>query len=123
MTGIGLGPFSQLFYNKLQVYIVNVVNIWHAARSIDLDVQKFQNYRSSITMPLVRHMYERYGVHTSQLRDRAITMYVWLISSMSYVSTTHVLCCFRMCYVCVTYVRRIGPATYVLRISKCTHKK
>ena len=28
--------------------------------------------------------------------------------------------CFRMYHVCV---RRIGPATYVLRISKCTHKK
>ena len=26
-------------------------------------------------------------------------------------------------HVCVTYVRRIGPATYVLRIFKCTHKK
>ena len=24
---------------------------------------------------------------------------------------------------CVSYVRRIGPATYVLRILKCTHKK
>ena len=25
--------------------------------------------------------------------------------------------------VCVTYVRRIGPATYVLRFFKCTNKK
>ena len=31
--------------------------------------------------------------------------------------------CFRMYQVCVTYVRRIVPAIYVLRIFKCTHKK
>ena len=42
---------------------------------------------------------------------------------MSYVSTAYLLRCFRMYYVCVTYVRRIGPVTYVLRIFKCTHKK
>ena len=42
---------------------------------------------------------------------------------MSYVSTTYLPRCFRMYHVCVTYVRRIGPATYVLRIFKCTHKK
>ena len=41
---------------------------------------------------------------------------------MSYVSTAYLPRCFRMYYVCVTYVRRIGPATYVLRIFKCTHK-
>ena len=40
-----------------------------------------------------------------------------------YVSTAYLPRCFRMYYVCVTYVRRIGPATYVLRIFKCTHKK
>ena len=31
--------------------------------------------------------------------------------------------CFHVYHVCVTYVQRIGPATYVLRIFKCTHKK
>ena len=31
--------------------------------------------------------------------------------------------CFRMYDVRVTYVKRIGPATYVLRILKCTHEK
>ena len=29
---------------------------------------------------------------------------------------------FRVYDVCVTYVRRIGPATYVVRIFECTHK-
>ena len=42
---------------------------------------------------------------------------------MRYVSTAYLPRCFRMYHVCVTYVRRIGPATYVLRIFKCTHKK
>ena len=42
---------------------------------------------------------------------------------MSYVSTAYLSRCFRMYHVCVTYVRRIGPATYVLRIFKCSHKK
>ena len=42
---------------------------------------------------------------------------------MSYVSTAYLPHCFRMYDVCVMYVRRIGPATYVLRIFKCTHKK
>ena len=42
---------------------------------------------------------------------------------MSYVATAYLPRFFRMYYVCVTYVRRIGPATYVLRIFKCTHKK
>ena len=32
---------------------------------------------------------------------------------MSYVSTVYLLRCFRMYHVCVTYVRRIGLATYV----------
>ena len=42
---------------------------------------------------------------------------------MSYVSTAYLPRCFRMHNVCVTYVRRIEPATYVLRIFKYTHKK
>ena len=42
---------------------------------------------------------------------------------MSYVSAAYLPRCFRMYRVCVTYVRRIGPATYVLRIFKCTQKK
>ena len=41
---------------------------------------------------------------------------------MSYVSTAYLSRCFRVYDVCVTYVRRIEPATYVLRIFKCTHK-
>ena len=40
---------------------------------------------------------------------------------MSYVSTAYHVCI--MYHVYVTYVLRIGPATYVLRIFKCTHKK
>ena len=31
--------------------------------------------------------------------------------------------CFRMDPVCVTYIRRIGPATYMILIFKCTHIK
>ena len=42
---------------------------------------------------------------------------------MSYVSTAYLQRCFRMYDVCVTYVRRIGTTTYVLRIFKCPHKK
>ena len=42
---------------------------------------------------------------------------------MSYVSTAYMPRCFRMYYVCVTYVRRIGPATYVLRILSAHIKK
>ena len=42
---------------------------------------------------------------------------------MSYVSTAYLPRCFRMYEVCVTYVRRIGPATYVLRIFKSTPKR
>ena len=42
---------------------------------------------------------------------------------MRYVSTACLPRCFRMYHVCVPYVRRIGPETYVLRIFKCTHKK
>ena len=38
---------------------------------------------------------------------------------MSFVSMVY----FRMYHVCVTYVRCIGPATCVLQIFKCTHKK
>ena len=43
--------------------------------------------------------------------------------SMSYVSTAYLPRCFRMYDVRATYVRRIGPATYVLRMFKCAHKK
>ena len=42
---------------------------------------------------------------------------------MSYVSTAYLPPCFRMYDVCVTYVQSIGPATYVLRIFKCAHRK
>ena len=38
-------------------------------------------------------------------------------------ATAYLPRCFRMYDVCVTYVRRIGPVTFVLRIFKCTHKK
>ena len=71
----------------------------------------------------IRSRYERYAVHTSRLRGMLIATYVWRIRSMSYVSTAYLPHCFRVYHVCVTYVRRIGPATYVLRIFKCTHKK
>ena len=45
--------------------------------------------------------------------------------SMSYVSKAYLPRCFRMdhVHVCVTYVRRIGPATYMILIFKYTHKK
>ena len=76
-----------------------------------------------IIIIIIRSRYERYAVHTSRLRGILTATYVWRIRSMSYVSTTYLPRCFRMCHVCVTYVRRIGPATYVLRIFKCTHKK
>ena len=42
--------------------------------------------------------------------------------SMSYVYTAYLPRCFRMYRICVTYVRCIGPATYVLRIFKWIHK-
>ena len=42
---------------------------------------------------------------------------------MRYVSMAHLPRCFHMYDVCMTYVRRIGPATYVLRIFKFTHIK
>ena len=69
----------------------------------------------------IRSRYERYAVHTSRLRGILTATYVWRIRGMSYVSTAYLPRCFRMYKVCVTYVRRIGPATYVLRIFKCTH--
>ena len=49
--------------------------------------------------------------------------YVWRMKTMSYVSTAYLPHCFRMYHICVAYVRRIDPATYVLRIFKRTHKK
>ena len=39
------------------------------------------------------------------------------------VSTAYLPRCFRRYDVCVTYVRRIGPATYVLRICSAYIKK
>ena len=42
---------------------------------------------------------------------------------MRYVSTAYLPRCSRMYDVCVTRVRRIGHATYVLRSFKCTHKR
>ena len=71
----------------------------------------------------MRSRYERYAIHTSRLRGMLTATYVWRIRSMSYVSTPYMPRCFRMYHVCMTYVRRIEPATYVLRIFKCTHKK
>ena len=68
----------------------------------------------------VRRRYERNAVDTSRLRGILIATYVWRIS---YVSTAYPPRCFRMYHACVTYVRRIEPATYVLRIFKCTLKK
>ena len=49
--------------------------------------------------------------------------YVWRMRRMSYVSTAYLPRCFRMYDVCVTYVRRIGPATYVLRFLSAHIKK
>ena len=62
-------------------------------------------------------------MHTLQLRGMLTATYVWRIRCMSYVSTAYLPRCFRMYHVYVTYVQRIGPARYVLRIFKCTHKK
>ena len=73
--------------------------------------------------PHIRSRYERYAVHTSRLRGMFTATFMWCIRSMSYVSTAYLPRCFRMYDVCVTYVRHIGPATYVLRIFKCTYKK
>ena len=72
----------------------------------------------------IRSRYESYAIHTSRLRGMLTTTYVWRIKGMSYVSMAYLPHCFRMYDVCVTYVRRIGPATYMylLRIFKCTHK-
>ena len=42
---------------------------------------------------------------------------------MSYVSTAYLPRCFRMYDACVTYLRRIRPAMYVLRILSAHIKK
>ena len=73
--------------------------------------------------PHIHSRYERYVVHTSRLRGTLTATYVWRIKSMSYVSTAYLPRCFRMYDVCVMYLRRIGPVTYVLRIFKSAHIK
>ena len=62
-----------------------------------------QRYRACIA---------RMRVHTSRLRGMLTATYVWRMRSMSYVSTAYLPRYIRMYHVCVTYVRRIGPATY-----------
>ena len=97
---------------------INTRDTPHVRRWYAVDYEKRVEDTSHI-----RSRYERYALYTSRLRRMLTATYVWRIRSMSYVSTAYLPRCFRMYHVCVTYVRRIGPATYVLRICKCTHKK